>query len=151
MNKGSQLFKFLAQEEPSVIIGERVVVQVPLELPPKLGELRNLSVHEFCKHVEQQMLELKRKYGSDTDQFELAWKENGAISVIFTRPMDRLELAQVRAQRARDHEPQQPQADFADSIPGEDDERRLRLHDLPLDRDGHLPDPSVLRLPQLTK
>ena len=132
MTDGSRKFKFIGRSEPDLVVGERVVVFAPLPQPASLGPHNNLSVHGFVKHAERFFLELMRKYGHDCDNFELTMSSDGKVGVVFTRPMDRVELTHFREATKRN-----PQAN------GEGDEKLLPPADLTLEK-PRLPDPTAV-------
>lgn len=139
----AQKFTFYHQTEPSWVVGERVVMFAPLpelpETPPAMSQFRSLSLEQYLNHKQQQLiraveqlfLELMKSYGQDCDHFEITLGEDGQPNgVIFTRPMDRVELAQIRSWRSQ--QPRPPEGgQGAPNKPAKHQER--------------LPDPATLR------
>jgi hypothetical protein len=114
----AQRFTFRNQTHPSWVVGERVVVFAPLpplqrSVPP-ISQFRSLTLEQYLQHeqtqlirvVEQLFLELMTKYGPDCDHFEITLDPKGRPDgVIFTRPMDRVEILQIRDWRSRNNPP----------------------------------------------
>lgn len=139
----AQKFTFFNQKDPCWILGERVVLFAPLpELPltqPAVSQFRSLTLEHYLSHqqtqliraVEHVFLDLMKTYGEDCDHFEITLDEQGQPNgVIFTRPMDRVELTQVRSWRANG----QPRAVV---LPDPDPP--------PPPPAGRLPDPATLK------
>lgn len=95
-------FTFYGRVEPDTVVGERVVVRVPLA-SPVLNALSGVTLRDFIEHVEDQYVALQRQYGSDCQDFQLLFDERagGVAKVIFTRPMDRVEITQIRVYRGQ--------------------------------------------------
>lgn len=96
-------YTFIGKDEPDTIIGERIVVKVPLDRPP-LGEFNNISLGDLIRHAEKQFISILQQHGNDCAHFEITLGPEGSLGVIYTRPMDRVEAAQIRAYRQRQHE-----------------------------------------------
>lgn len=96
-------FRFIGKLEPNTVIGERVVMQVPLA-PQHAGPTQSVPLRGFIKHVETQILGLFDKYGEDLEGFALHLERGLPTAIVFTRPMDTIELTQIRAARAKEQQ-----------------------------------------------
>lgn len=129
-----ETYRFIGREHADTIIGERVVMRVPLRLP-RVGTLNNVSLNSFIKNAERQFIELMKKHGQDCADFELTC-ENGQLGVIFTRPMDVVERTQIRQHRLRLSQGKKPPFTVGD------DDLIARAARTRLDPGTRLPDPS---------
>jgi len=89
---------------PDLVLGEKVVLEVPLRpmtRGPQHDCVDHTTVHSFVKHVELQILQIYEKFGADCSDFELKLQDGLPVGIYFTRPMDQLELLEVRAWRKR--------------------------------------------------
>jgi hypothetical protein len=89
---------------PDLVLGEKVVLEVPLQpmtRGPQHDSVDHTTVHSFVKHVELQILQIYEKFGADCADFELKLQDGFPVGIYFTRPMDQLELLEVRAWRRR--------------------------------------------------
>jgi len=95
-------FRFVSRARPDLVMGERVILDVPLE-PMTRGSNQDLvdhtTVHSFVRHVEQQIMQIYRRYGADCADFELKLDHGVPVGIYFSRPMDPLELLEIREWR----------------------------------------------------
>lgn len=96
-------FTFYGRVEPDIVMGERVLVRVPLKAPALSSLTHSIALRDFIRHVEEQYLQLMEQYGKDCERFELSFDPDkpGVCEVIFTRPMDRVEITQIRVYRGQ--------------------------------------------------
>ncbi len=97
-------FRFMSRTKPDLVMGERVIVEAPLP-PMTRGPQQELvdhtTVHGFVRHVERCLLQLYERYGTDIDDFELKLEHGYPVGVYYSRPMDELELLEIREWRKR--------------------------------------------------
>lgn len=97
-------FRFMSRSKPDLVMGERVILEAPL--PPMTRGPHNelvdhTTVHGFVRHVEQQIMQLYQRFGADCGDFELKLDQGVPVGLYFSRPMDQLELLEIREWRKR--------------------------------------------------
>jgi hypothetical protein len=97
-------FRFMSRVQPDLVLNERVVLEVPLQ-PMTRGPhhefVDHSTVHSFVRHIEQQIMQIYDKFGQDCEDIELKLEQGRPVGIYFTRPMDQLELLEIRAWRRR--------------------------------------------------
>ncbi|MNU19688.1 hypothetical protein D3C71_79210 [compost metagenome] len=113
-------FRFMSRSKPDLVMGERVILEAPLPpmtRGPHAEWVDHTTVHGFVRHVEQQIMQLYQRFGADCADFELKLDQGLPIAIYFSRPMDELELLEIRewrkrmqAQREPTHNPKSAEA-----------------------------------------
>ena len=100
-------FQFMSRPKPDLVMGERVILEIalpPMRRSSTQEPLDHTTVHGFVRHVEQQMMLILERYGSDCGDFELKLDHGYPVGIYFSRPMDQLELLEIREWRKRLHQ-----------------------------------------------
>ena len=120
MNQRQRNFRFEGESAPSVIQGTRVVERVPLT-PILDAAHRTITVSEFLKRIEHQLLEIVTKNGLSTEDFGLYLDKGLPIAISFTRPMTPSEHQQVHSSEPRSERTEEPTkpAEHEDPAPAE--------------------------------